>query len=413
MTAAAQFVGVSKRFSRRGRVRTLAELAGSIFRRAARDAQGLLPTEFFALHDVSFEVAPGESLGIIGPNGSGKSTILKLLFRILRPDAGQVITQGRVGGLIELGAGFHPYLSGRENVFINGAILGMSRAETRRKYDSIVEFAGIGEFMDMPVKDYSSGMYARLAFAIAAHAEPDVLLVDEVLAVGDTSFQAKCFDWMKRIRKSGTAVVLVSHNLYHVADFTDRCLWLDSGRSQGLGDPRQVTRDYLSALSAGASPAATEVTTGGGLIRVSQVSFLGGDGQPLVTVSRGQTIRVRFEIELKQTMPDATVALSLFHDDARFQLQTTDYLFHLHSPPGLLSGCEQRVTADVLVPDLVLPVGRYRAKVYAFTDAGSHLVHERDGAAVIEVVHSDWSDRRALVDHEQSWMVHRPQGLRV
>lgn len=409
MTAAARFIGVSKRFSRRGRVRTLAELAGSLFRRAARDAQGLLPTEFFALNDVSFEVAPGESLGIIGPNGSGKSTILKLLFRILRPDAGQVITQGRVGGLIELGAGFHPYLSGRENVFINGAILGMSRAETRRKYDSIVEFAGIGEFMDMPVKDYSSGMYARLAFAIAAHAEPDVLLVDEVLAVGDTEFQLKCYDWMARMRKSGRAVVAVSHDMYAMAAST-ACLYLNHGRAMFHGDPRQAIDQYLGDLAQNRRDPVPETSfvkaeNGQPRAEITRVELLDTQGRAMTQIAPGQDMTIRFHFKVNGEVESPIFALTLFHDDPRIPLSLPrHYLFQVASGEAF-QGTRLRGTgvAEVHVEDIHLPTGSYRAKSYLYEREVTAPLFVRDSVARLDCLRPDWGDGLGLLDHKQRW----------
>jgi lipopolysaccharide transport system ATP-binding protein len=236
---------VWKRLSRRAQVASIGELVYGLPRRllARRNGDGLLEHEFWALRDLNLELRPGEALGIVGPNGAGKSSILKLLFRIFRPERGTVRVNGRVTGLIELGAGFHPMLSGRDNVFINGAILGMKQREIRRKYDGIVEFAELQEFMDMPVKNFSSGMYARLAFAIAAHAEPALLLVDEVLAVGDASFQQRCHQWIAETRKRGCAMVMVSHQLETLRPAT-RCLYLNEGRAVMLDDPDTVIARY-------------------------------------------------------------------------------------------------------------------------------------------------------------------------
>jgi len=405
----AEFAGVFKRFSRGARVRTLADLALSFFRRRKRDAQGLLPSEFFALRDVSFSVAAGESLGIIGPNGSGKSTILKLLFRILRPDTGQVRTQGRVGGLIELGAGFHPYLSGRENVFINGAILGMTRAETRARYGSIVEFAGISEFMDMPVKDYSSGMYARLAFAIAAHAEPDVLLVDEVLAVGDTEFQLKCYDWMARMRQGGRAVVAVSHDLYAMAAST-KCLYLNKGQVAAHGDSREVIERYLSELAQGRSdpvPESSFVKTADGKARaeITGIEFLDDDGKPVTSIGHGVNLTIRFHFSVHGEVESPIFALSLFHDDPRIPLNLPrHYLFHAFSGDAFKGlTLRGKGAVEVGVRDVRLPVGSYRGKTYLFERDGVSPLFVQDGTCRVEVPRPAWSDGRALLDHRQTW----------
>ena len=202
-----------------------------------------------ALDDVSFEVAAGEAFGVVGGNGSGKSTLLKLVAGILRPDSGRLETAGRVAALIELGAGFHPEISGRENVYINGAVLGLSRREIEARYDRIVEFAGLEEFMEEPVKNYSSGMYVRLGFAVAIHTDPEILLVDEVLAVGDEAFAHKCLRRIEELLAAGRTVVFVSHALTLVESLCTRVLWLDRGRVRELGDPRRVVDAYRADVA--------------------------------------------------------------------------------------------------------------------------------------------------------------------
>ncbi len=209
-----------------------------------RDA--LEAQEFWALKDVSFEVQPGEAIGIIGPNGAGKSTTLKLLTKILKPTMGACRVRGRVGALIEIAAGFHPDLTGRENLYLQGAILGMNRAEVAGKLDEMIEFSGIRDFIDTPVKRYSSGMNARLGFAVAAHVNPDVLLIDEVLAVGDFSFQQKCFARLAEFRRSGAAIVFVSHNMQAIVSLCDKALLLRPGRSALMAPVGEVASLYAS-----------------------------------------------------------------------------------------------------------------------------------------------------------------------
>jgi len=204
--------------------------------------------EFWALNDISFEVKKGETLGIIGPNGSGKTTLLKLLNGIFWPDKGKITIKGKTGALIELGAGFHPLLTGRENVYINAAILGMIKNEVDEKFDEIVEFADIGDFIDTPVKFYSSGMFVRLGFAVAVHCDPDILLVDEVLAVGDKDFQIKCYQKMHQIRKSGTSIILVSHNEYTIREQTEVCLYINNGKLKFLGPSEEAINLYIKEM---------------------------------------------------------------------------------------------------------------------------------------------------------------------
>jgi ABC-2 type transport system ATP-binding protein len=193
--------------------------------------------DFYALRDVSFEVRDGEAFGVIGENGSGKSTLLKCMAGILRPNSGHVDSNRRMSALLELGAGFHPDLTGRENVFLNAAILGMGRKEIANRFDEIVDFSGLEQFIDAPVKTYSSGMYVRLAFAVAINVDPELLLIDEILAVGDVTFQQRCMEKFVEFREQGRTLVLVTHDLGSVRDFCDRAVWLDHGRVSGEGDP--------------------------------------------------------------------------------------------------------------------------------------------------------------------------------
>ena len=202
--------------------------------------------EFWALKDIALEVRRGEVVGIIGRNGAGKSTLLKVLSRITEPTDGRVRIKGRIASLLEVGTGFHPELTGRENIFLNGAILGMTRTEIKQRFDEIVTFAEIEQFLDTPVKRYSSGMYVRLAFAVAAHLEPEILIVDEVLAVGDAQFQKKCLGRMKNVGRDGRTVLFVSHNMAAISTLCSRVVWLEGGRLAGSGDVRQVMGRYLA-----------------------------------------------------------------------------------------------------------------------------------------------------------------------
>lgn len=245
---ALQMRNVFKKFKRGERHDSLRDLLPALAWRTARRAVGaadLRPEEFWALQDITCTVNRGEAVGIIGHNGAGKSTILKLLSGIMRPTSGQIAVNGRLSALIEVGAGFHQDLTGRENVYLNGVILGMTRAEVRRKFDEIVDFSGLADFIDTPVKRYSSGMYARLGFSVAAHLEPDVLIVDEVLSVGDFVFQTKSIDKMRSVLRGGATVIFVSHNLRAMADLCDRALLLKQGRLVEDGPSSQVIHTYM------------------------------------------------------------------------------------------------------------------------------------------------------------------------
>jgi ABC-type polysaccharide/polyol phosphate transport system ATPase subunit len=204
----------------------------------------LRKNEFWALQDINFEVKRGETFGLIGANGSGKTTLLRMINGIFPPDRGKMMIKGRIGALIAVGAGFHPHMTGRENIYLNGAILGMTQAEIRKNMDSIIDFAEIGDFLDAPVSTYSSGMYVRLGFAIAIHCKPDIVLVDEILAVGDSKFQRKCLDKIKEMRKSGTTFFLVSHNMQNIEAMCTQALLLDHGKQIMLGSPQEIVPTY-------------------------------------------------------------------------------------------------------------------------------------------------------------------------
>ena len=248
--AAIRMDAVWKKFRRGERHDSLRDLVPAVARRmlkGARPADQLEKGDFWALRDVSFEVKRGDALGIIGHNGAGKSTLLKILTRLLRPTMGRYATRGRIGALIEVTAGFHPDLTGRENIYLNGAIIGMKRVEIESRFDAIVEFSGIGEFIDTPVKRYSSGMNARLGFSIAAHLEPEILIVDEVLSVGDYTFQGKCIRWMQDLLQSGTTVIFVSHNMDAVLSLCNSALLLDHGKVVASGELTKVVGEYYNS----------------------------------------------------------------------------------------------------------------------------------------------------------------------
>jgi lipopolysaccharide transport system ATP-binding protein len=259
-------------------------MVSGLVRRRRRDDE-LHGKEFWALQDVSFEVRPGEALGIIGPNGAGKSTVLKVLTRILRADSGRSRVHGRVGALVEIAAGFHPDLTGRENVFMQGAIMGMRRTEILRRFDEIVDFADVAEFIDTPVKRYSNGMNARLGFAVAAHLDPDVLLIDEVLSVGDLQFQDKCYERMQRFARSGISIVFVSHNLSAISMLCDRVLVLRHGRVETLAPTHNAITAYASLVQD------AKVTELGG--HEVAVQILDAHGAGITEVEAGAPITIR------------------------------------------------------------------------------------------------------------------------
>jgi lipopolysaccharide transport system ATP-binding protein len=279
--------------------RTLREAVVDSFRGATRSmgrrSERQAVEKFWALDDISFDVAHGQVVGIIGRNGSGKSTLLKILSRIVEPTTGQIDLEGRVGSLLEVGTGFHPDLTGRENVFLSGAILGMRRTEIASKFDEIVAFAEVERFLDTPVKRYSSGMYVRLAFAVAAHLEPEILLVDEVLAVGDAAFQKKCLGKMGSVTKDGRTVLFVSHNMAAVSRLCERALWMDQGQVRHLSSPEKVVAEYLASTAREAPHLSfrdrKEQAPGSDTIRLLEVGVRTQDGRFMSACVPGRGVR--------------------------------------------------------------------------------------------------------------------------
>lgn len=306
--------GVSKKFSRN--LKSLMKYGFYDFGRSiiGMDVNSgkLRNNEFWAVNNVSFELKKGEVLGLIGKNGSGKSTMLKMLNGIYMPDIGTIEINGKVGALIEVGAGFHPLLTGRENIYINGSILGMSKKEIDEKFDSIVEFADIGDFIDSPVRNYSSGMYVRLGFSIAIHSEPDILLVDEVLAVGDLGFQAKCLNKIGEIKEKGKSIILVSHNMGTITNFSDKAVFLHSGKMKYEGDVSEAVNQYKALFNKEESEDRTieTVVTSTSEFKVLNVEFL-----PSRELNPGDDFSIQLEYESRINLKNLDIELALARDN--------------------------------------------------------------------------------------------------
>jgi ABC-type polysaccharide/polyol phosphate transport system ATPase subunit len=270
--------------------------------------------EFWALKDVSFEVRPGMTFGLVGHNGSGKSTMLKCIARILRPEKGKISVDGRMSALLELGAGFHPELSGRENVYLNGSILGMSKRQLEQKFDEIVGFAGLERFIDMPVKNYSSGMYVRLGFSIAINVNPDILLVDEVLAVGDEEFQRKCLERVADLREAGKTIVVVTHALGTVRNLCDEAIWLENGVVREIGPGGDIADAYLGQVHVDREEDESGHGTrwGSGHVRIVRVDLHGPNGQPTEQIRTGDEVTFRLHYEAARSVERPVFGLGVF-----------------------------------------------------------------------------------------------------
>ncbi|HEX6488848.1 MAG TPA: ABC transporter ATP-binding protein [Candidatus Dormibacteraeota bacterium] len=335
--------------------------------------------ELWALKDVSFEIPRGQVLGIIGRNGSGKSTLLKMLSGIIAPDSGQITINGRVSSLLELGAGFQPEYTGRENVFLYGAILGLRRREIDRRFDEIVGFAELGDFIDTPVKNYSSGMYMRLGFAVAVTLDPEILLIDEVLAVGDSQFQMKCFAHLRKLRREGVTIVLVSHDLDSVNRFCERAVWLDGGRLAAEGPTDRTIQDYLESAARHVSEGdKTLVGPQGGRLTgdmtIQSVRYLDENGRQILTVNSGQPVTLEVRYTARRPLEMVDMDITFFRNDGVRCLDTPhsqalpggEGVIRLHFPSLSLGAGLYDVTIALYDP-IHHGVHQYHDRMYPFT----------------------------------------------
>jgi homopolymeric O-antigen transport system ATP-binding protein len=357
------------------------------FLRSQRDRIRSEKKEFWALCDVSFSVAQGEAIGIVGRNGAGKSTLLKLLSRITEPTAGRIRYRGRVASLLEVGTGFHPELTGRENIYLNAAILGMKRAEIERRFDEIVAFSEVEQFLDTPVKRYSSGMYVRLAFGVAAHLEPEILLVDEVLAVGDAAFQKKCLGKMGNVVKEGRTVLFVSHNMAAVSSLCTRGLLIDQGRLVWSGSPQSTIERYLASSPADSSQPLSERKDrrGEGKVRLTRITVMNDRHQEVDTVTAGQdvTFAIDYDIPAMETLRHVVVQI-------KFASVLGQPLFACLSGASGGNSMELRPGGRLLckIPRLPLTPGFYPFTVWCM--AGGNLQDHVAEAGQLSVADGDY-----------------------
>jgi ABC-type polysaccharide/polyol phosphate transport system ATPase subunit len=363
MTATVRFDNVSKKFTlRHERRRSFQETALAFLQGRDNSRE-----ELWALKDVSFAVERGKTLGIIGPNGSGKSTVLKLITRILEPTSGRIDVRGQVSALIELGAGFHPDLTGRENIYLNGSLLGFSRREMKAKFDSIVEFSELEKFIDVPIKHYSSGMHMRLGFAVAIHVDPDILLIDEILAVGDQAFQSKCLGKIGELKSQGVTILFVSHKLEAVQDLCDRALWLEDGNIQQVGQADRVVASYVAAVE-GQLEAKLEhqnigtPQTRSGMLRIRDVKMVDAEGKPRWTFRSGEPVRIRVEYESTERVERPVFSILIHRSDGVYISSTNTYNIDPFEVGPIEGRGELVVTVDrldVYEGDYLLSVGAY------------------------------------------------------
>lgn len=333
-------------------------IAGSAFSRLRGQAnnQSNKGEPFWALNDVSFEAERGKVFGVIGRNGAGKSTLLKILSRITEPTSGEAIIQGRVGSLLEVGTGFHPELTGRENVYLNAAILGMKRREVAAKFDDIVAFAELEKFIDTPVKRYSSGMYVRLAFAVAAHLEPEVLLIDEVLAVGDAGFQQRCLGRMHKIAEGGRTVLFVSHDMGAVAKLCDKVMLLDGGQVESISEPQQAIDRYLQLVSNWRDdPAGVFNGPLTDVLRFEELTINGNNNTKPRIIHPQEPIKLHVTASADQMIPNYRTTFSIFRDGVRLLTQHDTPI-----PTDLPAG---KFQAQTEVPAYLLRPGRYTVSI--------------------------------------------------
>lgn len=388
---------VSKRF------RLHRDPAGSIKQAITRLGRRSPVDEFWAVRDVSLSVPRGCTYGLIGHNGSGKSTLLRMVAGIHRPTEGTITTDGRLAALLDLGAGFHPELTGRENVYLNGAILGLSRKEVDERFDSIVDFAGLAEFIDAPVKVYSSGMYLRLGFSVAVHVEPEILIVDEVIAVGDEEFQRRCLDHIYGLRRRGMTILLVSHSHALMQEICDEVAWLDHGVLQDAGPAAPIIRQYVDRVDAAElrfaadraaeQEAAAGSRRGSGEITVEGVEFLDGDGEVVHVGRTGEPLTIRVHLKVSTPVDDPVVSFALHHDSGVLiaGLDT--------GRDGLRLG---RVDADChvdyVVPSLPLLPGPFHLGVAVHDEKRMHAFDVRDQAFPLKVRQATGQEGTGLID---------------
>lgn len=395
-----RFEDVSKRFIlRHQRARSFQE---TFLNLASPNGMGRETEEFWALQNVSFDIAAGETVGLVGPNGVGKSTVLKLIARIIEPTSGTIEVEGRVGALLELGAGFHDDLTGRENIYLNGSLLGMDASEVSRRLDDIVAFAEMERFIDVPVKHYSSGMYVRLGFSVAVHADPEILLIDEVLAVGDAAFQRKCHDRIDALRRKGVTLLFVSHSADAVRRLCDRAIWLDSGMLAADGASDSVVQRYIDQTWSTEDrrlPAGGDVFRwGSGRVRITHVQLLDKMGNERQSFESGEPLTIALQYQTSERVENPVFGLAIHRSDG----------LHITGPNTQFSGldipCIEGDGTVLYTLDAVpLLEGSYSLSVSATNDADTEMYDYHDRLYPFRVRAAEGRERYGLVALGGRW----------
>lgn len=399
---AIEALNVGKRFQRHIDRRT--SIKERIVRGRSRNVQ-----DFWAVRDVSISIPKGSVYGFIGHNGSGKSTLLKMMGGIYRPTEGTIRTDGRIAALIELGAGFHPDMTGRENIHLNGSILGLQRKEINSVVDEIIDFSGLREFIDDPVKHYSSGMYVRLGFSVAVHMKPEILLVDEVLSVGDEEFQRKCFDHLYGLRRAGKTIVVVSHSLGTLEGLCDEVAWLERGVMQQFGQPTEVTASYLrrvneqeAARNAGSIVVRDDEGTRAGdqRIRITTAELLNLNGELINHAEMGETFVLRLGVRAREMVDGPNFRIAIQHETGQLVTMVSNHQMNVH-----FSEVQGERVVEMSFTDNPLLPGRYRIHLDVFDASGTKLIDTWNDALEFAV--------RSRIGVYGSGLVQLPAGFRI
>ena len=403
MTSIIRIEGISKKYTirheRQEKYTTVRDLLANAPRNAiARLLNPSIKTdspseteEFWALKDVSFDIKRGERVGIIGRNGAGKSTLLKILSRISEPTSGRIFINGRVSSLLEVGTGFHPELTGRENIYLNGAILGMSRVEIKRKFDEIVDFAEVERFLDTPVKRYSSGMYVRLAFAVAAHLEPEILIVDEVLAVGDAAFQKKCLGKMEEVGNEGRTVLFVSHNMGVISQLCSSCVWLDRGQVRDIGETSSIVNGYMLNGVSDLEGENTFKEDPKKVVQLKRIFLKNEAGNLTKKFSCDESVNIHFDLYVRKQLPGLYGYIGLFRPDVTQVLVSDSFDAALTNPLDNLpvGTCSFKVS----IPSRTLGHGDYMVH-FSMASSAADNFHVDTPGIVIGFSLDDFTSKR-------------------